>query len=96
MYLYSCRTLPRAIFLSMFTVIVAYVLANMAYFSVMTPQEILDSDAVAVVSSKMLTSFFLSTNKLCRHKLQFQEWLLSSNLFIFSHSDIERWDPGLG
>ncbi len=43
----------RAIYLSMPTVIVIYLLANVAYFAVLTPTEILSSNAVAVVSKKM-------------------------------------------
>ncbi len=42
----------RAIYLSMPTVIVIYLLANVAYFAVLTPTEILSSNAVAVVSKK--------------------------------------------
>jgi hypothetical protein len=33
----------------MSVVIVTYVLANIAYFTMLTPQEVLDSEAVAVV-----------------------------------------------
>ena len=43
----------RAIYLSMPTVIVIYLLANVAYFAVLTPTEILSSNAVAVVSKKI-------------------------------------------
>ncbi|XP_068163548.1 cystine/glutamate transporter [Antennarius striatus] len=42
------RTFPLAIISSMVTVTVCYVLVNMAYYTMMTPAELLQSDAVAV------------------------------------------------
>jgi hypothetical protein len=42
----------RAIYISMPLVTVTYLLANLAYFAVLTPDEILASNAVAVVSGK--------------------------------------------
>ncbi|XP_060526412.1 Y+L amino acid transporter 2 [Cylas formicarius] len=43
--------LPRAIYISLPLVTVIYVLANMAYLSVLTPQEVAATDAVAVTFS---------------------------------------------
>lgn len=43
--------MPLAIILSIVTVTVFYVLVNVAYYTMMTPAEVLLSDAVAVVSS---------------------------------------------
>lgn len=42
------RDLPRAVWISMLLVTAIYVLTNMAYFSVLTPAELLQSDAVAL------------------------------------------------
>lgn len=44
------KNLPRAIYISLPLVTGIYVLANMAYIAVLTPQQILSSDAIAVVS----------------------------------------------
>ena len=43
------KNLPRAIYISMPLVTLVYVLANVAYFAVLSTSEILASDAVAVV-----------------------------------------------
>ncbi|XP_072036915.1 Y+L amino acid transporter 2-like [Amphiura filiformis] len=52
------KNLPRAINLSMWTVVVIYVLTNVAYFAALTPAEILASDAVAVTfAAKVLGNF---------------------------------------
>lgn len=49
------RNLPRAAMSGILIVTVVYVLANIAYFSVLTPEEIVSSPAVVTVSlSKIL------------------------------------------
>lgn len=45
------RNLPRAIYISIPLVTLVYTMTNIAYFSSMTPEELLSSNAVAVVSS---------------------------------------------
>lgn len=43
------RNLPRAIYISLPLVTAIYVLANFAYLAVLTPTEIVTSNAIAVV-----------------------------------------------
>lgn len=52
--LHFLRNLPRAILISMPIVTVVYLMANIAYFAAMSPEELLASDAVAVVSKTAL------------------------------------------
>ncbi len=48
-FLISHRTVPRALGISFAVVIVLYVLTNVAYFTVLSPEETIRSKAVAVV-----------------------------------------------
>eukprot|EP00918_Siedleckia_nematoides_P034677 GHVU01075426.1.p1 GENE.GHVU01075426.1~~GHVU01075426.1.p1 ORF type:complete len:507 (+),score=17.56 GHVU01075426.1:80-1600(+) len=52
------QNLPRAIWISMPLVTVIYVLANVAYFAVLTPVQIMESDAVAVTYAFKLVGQF--------------------------------------
>lgn len=45
--------MPVAIICSMVTVTVFYILVNVAYYTVMSPAELLQSEAVAVVSGAL-------------------------------------------
>lgn len=47
-YLFRLRNLPRAIWIAMPMVTIIYVLVNLAYFAVLSRNEMLDSIAVAV------------------------------------------------
>lgn len=51
------KNLPRAIYISLPLVTGIYVLANMAYLAVLTPQEMMASNAIAVVSFLLLYNF---------------------------------------
>lgn len=48
------KNLPRAIYISLPLVTGIYVLANVAYLAVLTPQEMIASNAIAVVSIRIL------------------------------------------
>uniref|UniRef100_A0A674N2Q5 Cystine/glutamate transporter n=1 Tax=Takifugu rubripes TaxID=31033 RepID=A0A674N2Q5_TAKRU len=55
------RTVPLAIFISMAIVTTCYVLTNVAYYTVMSAEELLDSQAVAVTfAEKMLGKFSIA------------------------------------
>jgi len=48
------KTLPRSIWLGLIIVIVVYTFTNIAYFTLLTPREMLESNAVAVTFSEKL------------------------------------------
>lgn len=49
------KNLPRAIYISLPLVTAIYVLANMAYLAVLTPQQLIASNAIAVVRTDVLS-----------------------------------------
>lgn len=48
---FPCRNLPRAIAISIILVTLVYVLTNVAFYTTLSPIEVLSSKAVAVVSN---------------------------------------------
>lgn len=79
---YLSRNLPRAIYISIPLVTLVYTLTNIAYFSSMSPQELLESNAVAVVSFSDL---------FCRNNtLSFRCFVKSASVFVCCVADIWR------
>ena len=60
------RNLPLASWISCILVTVVYVLANIAYFTVISPAEMIASEAVAVVGEVFFALAF-HTNLVLRH-----------------------------
>ena len=58
--LFSYRDLPLSILIGIPLVTVCYVLVNIAYLAVLTPAEVMESSAVAVVSNSCRLRFSLS------------------------------------
>lgn len=52
------RNLPRAIYISLPFVTIIYILANLAYFVVLTPDEVLATDAIAVTFGDKTLGYF--------------------------------------
>lgn len=67
----SVRNLPRAIYISIPLVTFVYTLTNIAYFSSMSPEELLSSNAVAVVSNAA------GRRTVCRHISEIQNQFIS-------------------
>ena len=52
---FHCRDVPLAALISLLLIAAVYTLANLAYFTALSPAEVLQSPAVALVST-LLTS----------------------------------------
>lgn len=79
------RNLPLAIIIGIPTVTFCYILVNVGYFTVMSKEEILISDAVAVVSIRLpFPIFFLFLNK--KNKALF--WKLQRIGFYLHHLNL--------
>ncbi|XP_022060934.2 cystine/glutamate transporter isoform X1 [Acanthochromis polyacanthus] len=83
------RNIPLAIICSMVTVTVFYVLVNVAYYTMMTPAELLLSEAVAVVSDITLHTAF--KRKKIRRTAIAQRWsdVVSVSLQTFANRTLQ-------
>ena len=63
------RDLPRAIGLSIVLVTVVYVITNIAFYTTLSPAEVLGSEAVAAVSSNCINQFGLAAYSVAVLKL---------------------------
>ncbi|PIO54884.1 hypothetical protein TELCIR_23741, partial [Teladorsagia circumcincta] len=63
------RNLPRAIYISLPAVTLIYMLVNMAYFAVLSVDEILESDAVAVTFAKRVMGPFAPGRTIARNAI---------------------------
>lgn len=70
------RNLPRAIYISIPLVTLVYTLTNIAYFSSMSPEELLSSNAVAVVSNVMLCGETLRLQQVQMERGATDQWQL--------------------
>lgn len=65
------RNLPRAIYIGVSLVTIVYVLVNIAYFTVVSPAEMLKNPAVAVVSVSTRAAVFPQRNLECSLSISF-------------------------
>jgi amino acid transporter len=73
------RNLPKAIAISCTLVTVVYVLANVAFFTTLSPVEILGSEAVAVVSQNLAVIFIHFVNSLFEY---IKSWSVKCDVWL--------------
>ena len=86
---FYARDLPRATWISILLVTCFYVLTNAAYFTALTPSEMLQSDAVAlvsvlvyIISSSVYVDIFIAINLSI---IAYSKVIANTILTIFRH-----------
>jgi amino acid transporter len=78
------RNLPRAIGISCILVTVVYVLTNVAFYTTLSVPEVLGSEAVAVVSSTILSKVFFPNGDKTTQNLTIQQLLIKAYQHIYN------------
>jgi len=89
----TCSNLPRAIWISMPLITFIYVFANVAYFTVLSASQLLQSNAVAVVSTRLIRVIIVMhvLFSRCWHYI-FNLWFLLSSFLSSPNLSSRRVD----